>query len=327
MVACVFMLTLGLPLTAESQPERVLFIPLATPCRAFDSRLTGGPIPADVQTPIKITGITAGPGGNCGVPDTAVGAALNFTITGAQGAGHLTVWSSGPLPLTSAVNFTPGEDAANAVDIGLAANGTVLVQSLATTDLVVDIYGYFTGGELAGSNTALGDSACSITTGSNNTCLGASALLNNTTGSRNTATGALALQSNTTGSDNTAMGFNALVTNTFTNRNTAIGTGALQFNNAGDDNTAIGFSALSANTAGVANIAIGSGAGALVTTGNENIHIGNPGNPADNNVIRLGRLGHTRTFIAGIFGFTPDFAAGGHVWAPRGPVLVAARQR
>ena len=48
MVACLFMLTLGLPLTAESQPERVLFIPLATPCRALDTRLPPGtPIPAD----------------------------------------------------------------------------------------------------------------------------------------------------------------------------------------------------------------------------------------------------------------------------------------
>ena len=63
------------------------------------------------------------------------------------------------MPLTSVVNFTPGEDVANAVDIGLGAGGTVLVQPFATTHLVVDIYGYFTGGELAGSNTALGDSA------------------------------------------------------------------------------------------------------------------------------------------------------------------------
>jgi hypothetical protein len=290
MVACLFMLTLGPPLTAESQPssERVLFIPLATPCRALDTRLTGPPVPANEPTTIQISGTTLG--GDCGVPDTAVGAALNFTITEAQGSGHLRVWPSGDLPPTSVVNFTPGEDVANAVDIGLGAGGTVQVQPIATTHLVVDIYGYFTGGELAGSNTALGDLALSNTTGTNNTALGASALLNNTTGS-----------------DNTATGFNALLSNTTTNRNTAIGVHVLHSNTAGDDNTAIGFSALSgAITPSSGNIAIGSGAGALVTTGSENIHIGHVGFPADDKVIRIGRLGHTRTFIAGIFGFTAD---------------------
>ena len=61
MVACLFMLTLGLPLTAESQPSNgFVFIPLATPCRALDTRVTGAPIPADVPTTIQISGITTG---------------------------------------------------------------------------------------------------------------------------------------------------------------------------------------------------------------------------------------------------------------------------
>ncbi len=37
----------------------------------------------------------SGPGGDCGVPLTAVGAALNFTTSEAQAKGHLTAWSSG----------------------------------------------------------------------------------------------------------------------------------------------------------------------------------------------------------------------------------------
>ncbi len=45
------------------------------------------------------------------------------------------------------MNFNPVEDVANAVDIGLAVDGTVLVQSfIVTTHLVVDVYGYFTAG-------------------------------------------------------------------------------------------------------------------------------------------------------------------------------------
>ena len=42
------------------------------------------------------------------------------------------------------MNFVPGEDVGNEVDIGLGAGGTVLVQSIVDTDLVVDVYGYFT---------------------------------------------------------------------------------------------------------------------------------------------------------------------------------------
>ena len=274
MVACLFMLTLGLPLTAESQqPERVLFIPLDLPCRALDTRLTGGPIPADVPFPIQISGV-------CDVPATAVGAALNLTITGPQGAGYLTAWPSGPTaPFTAAVNFTAGEDVGNAVDIGLGPTGGVLVQSIVPTDLVVDIYGYFTGGELTGSNTALGDSALSSTTltGTSNTALGAGALTDNTTGTGNTALGDRALTSNTTGNTNTALGGGALLINTAGSDNTALGVIALASNTTGVNNTALGHSALSKNTTGNSNIAIGIGAGQNLTDGSSNIHIGNVG--------------------------------------------------
>ena len=65
----------------------------------------------------------------------------------------MVAWPSGPLPETSVVNFDPGEDVANAVDIGLGAGGTVLVQSIVDTHLVVDIYGYFTDVEELGNAT------------------------------------------------------------------------------------------------------------------------------------------------------------------------------
>ena len=96
----VLALTLSLAATAAAQPlSGPEFIPLATPCRVLDTR-EGQPIQANEPFPITIGGI-------CGVPVTAVGAALNFTITGAQGAGHLAVWPSGSVPATSVVNFTP----------------------------------------------------------------------------------------------------------------------------------------------------------------------------------------------------------------------------
>jgi len=52
-----------------------------------------------------------------------------------------------------------------------------------------------------------------------NTVLGDDALLNNTA-TDNTAVGAFALLSNTTGFDNTATGYNALVSNSIGNSNT-----------------------------------------------------------------------------------------------------------
>ncbi len=180
----VLALTLSLATSAAAQPlSGPEYIPLATPCRALDTRVTGTPLQANMPRTIQIGGVTTG-GADCGVPTTAVGAALNFTVTQPQGAGHMAAWPSGALPQTAAVNFDAGEDVGNAIDIGLGAGGTVIVQSIVATHLVVDVYGYFTDvEELAGFNTALGDRA----------------LFNNTTGSFNTAMGAQALENNTDG--------------------------------------------------------------------------------------------------------------------------------
>ncbi len=288
-------LTLSLATSVAAQPlSGPEFIPLATPCRALDTRVTGTPLQANVPRIIQIGGVTTG-GADCGVPTTAAGAALNFTVTQPQGAGHMVAWpSGGPLPQTAAVNFGAGEDVGNAIDIGLGAGGRVTVQSIVATHLVVDVYGYFTDVEELGNG---------------NTALGVDALAANTTGSANTALGASALTSNTEGLTNTALGFGALRNNTTGGDNTATGSGALASNTTGSDNTALGEGALDSNTTGNGNIAIGIGAGAFVTTGSNNIYIGNLGSSLDtNDTIRIGSQGtnpsHTRTFIAGIFGTT-----------------------
>ena len=90
------MLSLATSVAAQplSGPE---FIPLATPCRALDTRVTGAPLQANVPRTIQIGGVTTG-GANCGVPTTAAGAALNFTVTQPQGAGHMAAWPTGSLP-------------------------------------------------------------------------------------------------------------------------------------------------------------------------------------------------------------------------------------
>jgi hypothetical protein len=313
-VLVVLALTLSLATSTAAQPlSGPEFIPLATPCRALDTRVTGTPLQANVARTIQIGGVTTG-GANCGIPITAAGAALNFTVTQPQGRGHMAAWPSGPLPQTAAVNFDAGEDAGNAIDIGLGAGGTVIVRSIVATHLVVDIYGYFTDvEELVGGNTALGANALATnTTGVSNTALGEGALFSNTTGSFNTATGSRALESNTTGITNTALGSGALRNNTTGGDNTATGSGALASNTTGQDNTALGEGALEGNTTGNNNIAVGIGAGANVTIGSNNIYIANFGVPTDNRRIRIGSQGNqqeqTATFIAGIRGRTTSEA-------------------
>jgi Chaperone of endosialidase/Collagen triple helix repeat (20 copies) len=113
-------------------------------------------------------------------------------------------------------------------------------------------------------------------------------------GARNAALGLLAL--------------NSLVLDTGTD-NTAIGDGALSINGDGFSNTAVGASTLFHNIGGFNNIAVGNRAGFNVgtggTAGNNNIFIGNEGVDGDSNIIRIG-TGHTKTFIDGIRGTSPD---------------------
>jgi len=106
-------------------------------------------------------------------------------------------------------------------------------------------------------NTAIGASTLHLNTqGNYNTALGADALYSNTTGTSNTASGYLAMVSNTTGIMNVATGDAALSANTTGSRNSAFGSSALSGNTA-SDNTAVGFYALRDNSTGGFNTAIG----------------------------------------------------------------------
>jgi hypothetical protein len=83
-----------------------------------------------------------------GVPSSGVSAvALSVTAVNTQGAGYVTVYNSGlPLPATSNINYTAGEDTSLAATVELSAGGEiqVFVGGYTSTDLTVDVYGYFT---------------------------------------------------------------------------------------------------------------------------------------------------------------------------------------
>ena len=151
-------------------------------------------------------------------------------------------------------------------------------------------------------------------TGSFNTAVGAGALLSNNSDS-NTAVGAEALLSNRSGTANTATGLGTLFSNTIGNSNTASGALALFGNTAGVNNTAIGDGALQSNTTGNNNIALGESAGGLLTTGDNNIDIGNLGVAGESNKIRIGDPTiHTGIFLAGFVAMSSE--------APNQAVLV-----
>jgi hypothetical protein len=308
------------------------------PCRLVDTRNAvgtfGGPsLPPFTERSFPILSAS------CGIPATASAYSLNVTVVPAGFLGYLTVWPTGVTqPLASTVNSYLGVAVANAAIVSAGTGGAVSVYGTNTTDVILDIDGYFIGqsttdtqstavgiGALPASstgfsNTAVGLSALgSNTNGGFNVAVGNSVLAANTTGSSNTAVGNAALQDNTTGGSNTGVGQDALAGNIVGNGNTAVGSSSLSVNvshsntavgaatlvsnTTGSSNTAVGFFALGNVTTGGANIGVGYTAGNSVTNGTANIEIGNSGTNADSNVIRIGTSGtQTTTYIAGIAG-------------------------
>jgi hypothetical protein len=76
---------------------------------------------------------------------------LNVTATDAQAPGFITVFPCGaPRPNASSLNFTAGQTVPNAVITQLGTNGKICLFTLATTDLLVDINGWFPAGLTGG---------------------------------------------------------------------------------------------------------------------------------------------------------------------------------
>lgn len=78
------------------------------------------------------------------VPDRATAALLTVTVVGPRGPGHLTLYPSGTTnPQTSSLNFSAGQTTTNAVIAPIGADGHINLYSNATTDVVIDVVGYF----------------------------------------------------------------------------------------------------------------------------------------------------------------------------------------
>jgi hypothetical protein len=78
------------------------------------------------------------------IPSGAIAAVLNVTVVNPKLAGYLTVYpQGGSRPDASNVNYAAGQTTSNRVIVPLSAGGGVTVWSSESTDVVVDVSGYF----------------------------------------------------------------------------------------------------------------------------------------------------------------------------------------
>ncbi len=322
-----------LQFSANAVSTNALTFVAITPCRLVDTRggafngmspfsgpsiASKGTITIPVQSPAEAAANTAP--APCGViPSIAEAYSFNLTVVPVAGGAvdYVTIWPAGSTqPVVATLDDPQGAIVSNAaiVPAGPSASpgyGGVSVYNdgPATTNVVIDMNGYYAAPTDLNGNTAIGLGTLSSNTSGNantasgqgalqsntignaNTADGSYALADNTTGCCNTANGQAALLSNTTGGNNTASGYQALFNNTTAGGNTAdgtqalqnnttgccntaVGNAALQNNTTGYNNTASGINALNANTAGYDNTASGVSALSLNTTGDYNTAAG-----------------------------------------------------
>lgn len=125
------------------------FIPV-TPCRVADTRSAPGPFGG----PELAAGSTRNfviPSSACGIPSSAASYSLNITVVPDAQLGYLTVWPAGqPQPVVSTLN-SDGRYKANAAIVPAGSSGAVSVYASDSTQLIMDIDGYFVE---AGSSTS-----------------------------------------------------------------------------------------------------------------------------------------------------------------------------
>jgi hypothetical protein len=295
---------------SQVSPNALSFVAI-TPCRLLDTRgtATGFSSGPPYNEALAATGTLTIPvqadagSAACGtIPSIAQAYSVNITlIPVASGqVNYLSIWPAGAAqPEVATMNDKTGLILANAaiVPAGTPSGGVSVYNSgPASTNVVIDMNGFFAAPSDLNGNTAIGVVALAANTGSFNTATGSDSLSTSTTGSYNTADGEYTLRSNVTGSDNTAIGACALCQSTGSS-NTALGTFAL-------DQT---------NLTGNNNIGIGVRAGITAPGSNSNsIYIGSQGTGSDlSGTIQIGTEGTQTggTLIAGIDGASVIFGS------------------
>jgi hypothetical protein len=102
-----------------------------TPCRVLDTRSSSGSFNVNVTS------------SSCGIPSSAEAFVLNATVVPTGGLGYLTLWPENEAqPLVSTLNADDGVIASN-MAIVPTTNGSIDAFSSGSTQLILDISGYF----------------------------------------------------------------------------------------------------------------------------------------------------------------------------------------
>ena len=87
------------------------------------------------------------PSSACGIPSSAAGYSMNVAVVPRGTLGFLTLWPSGQSqPLVATLNSIDGRVKSNAAIVPAGSNGAVSVFATNTTDVILDINGYFVAG-------------------------------------------------------------------------------------------------------------------------------------------------------------------------------------
>ena len=188
------------------------YVPL-TPARITDTRAGSG---------YPNSGSTLGPGSTLNIQVTGVGgvlatgvtsALMNFTVTDTTTGGVLTVYPQGATrPLASNLNWVAEDTVANRVVVPVGSTGQITVYNpTGSTDVVVDVDGYFTNGTSTPSHESLFTPITPtrvLDTRLTHQTLGPGATLSQQiTGMDGIAAGATAVVTNVTATDTTAASF------------------------------------------------------------------------------------------------------------------------
>src|SRR5579863_7933280 len=140
-----------------------------TPCRVVDTRNATGPLGG----PTMVTGTTRTfpiPQGPCNIPSNAAAYSLNLAVV-PQGDLHFVIlWPTGqPQPTTSNLNDDTGLILSNFAMVSAGSSGSINAFVYGTTDIILDIYGYYIP-QSSSTSTALGTGASNG--GTQNTAVG-----------------------------------------------------------------------------------------------------------------------------------------------------------
>ncbi|HSE62703.1 MAG TPA: VCBS repeat-containing protein [Thermoanaerobaculia bacterium] len=122
----------------SSAAGNLRFFTLA-PCRMVDTRISSTPLGPNAL-------VVFGAAVRCGIPASARAVAVNVTVTEPTNFGFVRIYPDGFPPVTSTINFRPGQTRANNAVLPLSKDGDLRVLSTLSSGsvhVVLDAVGYF----------------------------------------------------------------------------------------------------------------------------------------------------------------------------------------